>query len=200
MRMTTHPFRDIFHSQILFQNIRVSWTAAARLLRVPRVAPGTHAWHPVPTRGTRYPRVTPGTHAWHRCCLISLSLSLSLIMARKRKPKTKTANRNGQALTAATEQDPKPTKATTSTSTKLNGSAAATSSSSSSSNFIDDLLPAEPGMKDLSTVRVLLVGAALLSIGTTGFYHLPGMIKGGGDDGSNRLVNAFYCATMTLTT
>ena len=135
---------------------------------------------------------------------------ISHIMARKRKPKPKTDNRNGQALTATTEPDTTPTKATTSSSTKLKSGSSSSSSaaavSTSSNNFIDDLLPAEPGMKHLSTVRVFVVGATLLLIGTAGFYHLPGMMQskqdGDDEDGddSHRLVNAFYCATMTLTT
>ena len=63
---------------------------------------------------------------------------------------------------------------------------------------MDDLLPPEPGMDHLSTVRVLLVGVTLLAVGTAGFYYLPGMMDK--NDAGNPLVNSFYCATMTLTT
>jgi hypothetical protein len=49
-----------------------------------------------------------------------------------------------------------------------------------------------------STVRILMVGALLLTIGTLAFYNIPGMIKK--DVGGNHLVNSFYCAAITLAT
>jgi hypothetical protein len=49
-----------------------------------------------------------------------------------------------------------------------------------------------------SPLRVLIVGALLLSIGTLAFYNIPGMIKK--DVGGNHLVNSFYCAAITLAT
>lgn len=67
-------------------------------------------------------------------------------------------------------------------------------------SFVDDLLPPEPGMKHLSTARVMLVGVALLAVGTMGFYNIPGLVNKEGDTSSSHLVNSFYCATMTLTT
>jgi hypothetical protein len=50
----------------------------------------------------------------------------------------------------------------------------------------------------LSSQRVLMLGAILLTIGTLGFYYIPGMILDGA--AGSHLVNAFYCAAMTLTT
>ena len=57
----------------------------------------------------------------------------------------------------------------------------------------------------LSTERVFLLGASLLLVGTLGFYYLPGMIvldeESKNDHLSrSRLVDAFYCAAITLTT
>ena len=49
-----------------------------------------------------------------------------------------------------------------------------------------------------SPLRVLIVGALLLTIGTLAFRNIPGMIKK--DVGGNHLVNAFYCAAITLAT
>lgn len=49
-----------------------------------------------------------------------------------------------------------------------------------------------------STLRVLMVGALLLCIGTLAFYNIPGMIKK--DVEGNHLVNSFYCAAITLAT
>ena len=119
------------------------------------------------------------------------------LMARKQKPKSKATNRSAQVLATAEDSAKTttvvtPQKGTTKVST--------TDASAPISSFIDDLLPPEPGMKDLSTVRVLLVGLAILSIGTIAFFHIPGMISKDIEDGGNHLVNSFYCATMTLTT
>jgi hypothetical protein len=50
----------------------------------------------------------------------------------------------------------------------------------------------------LSSQRVLMLGASLLAIGTLGFYYIPGMILEGA--AGSHLVNAFYCAAITLTT
>ena len=74
--------------------------------------------------------------------------------------------------------------------------------------WLDDVLPPTPGMEDLSTMRVALVGASLLTVGTVGFYHIPGLIRKHDIDhdhhdhpsANNRWIDAFYCATMTLTT
>lgn len=61
-------------------------------------------------------------------------------------------------------------------------------------------------MKDLSTARVLAIGAALLTVGALGFHSLPGMMSKGlyadeeDGDGGSHWVNSFYCAAMTLTT
>lgn len=50
----------------------------------------------------------------------------------------------------------------------------------------------------ISPLRVMMLGMLLLAIGASGFYLLPGMIS---DDASgSRIVNSFYCSTMTLTT
>ena len=56
-----------------------------------------------------------------------------------------------------------------------------------------------------STFRVMLVGACLLGTGTLAFHQIPGLLphnQENGDDGEDvdRWINAFYCATMTLTT
>ena len=50
----------------------------------------------------------------------------------------------------------------------------------------------------LSQNRVILLGAGILLFATLGFYSISGMIdeKATG----SHLVNAFYCAVMTLTT
>jgi hypothetical protein len=50
----------------------------------------------------------------------------------------------------------------------------------------------------ISSVRVVLLGIMLLTIGAIGFYNLPGMIST--DAKGSRLVNAIYCSTITLTT
>jgi ABC-type spermidine/putrescine transport system permease subunit I len=52
----------------------------------------------------------------------------------------------------------------------------------------------------LSTGRVLLLGVALLAVGTLGFYSVPGLLEGADRWSISRLVDAFYCSTMTLTT
>ena len=81
-----------------------------------------------------------------------------------------------------------------------------------SSHFLDDLLPTEPSMPELSTARVLLLGLALLSVATLGFYAIPGLVTVDNDNGDGiakeasttihmpHLINAFYCAAITLTT
>lgn len=66
--------------------------------------------------------------------------------------------------------------------------------------LVDELLPPEPSMADLSTARVLIVGATLLTFGTIGFYYIPGMINEEVDSPGSHLINAFYCAAITLTT
>jgi hypothetical protein len=66
---------------------------------------------------------------------------------------------------------------------------------------LDSLVPPQPGMADLSTSRVLLVGGVLLAFGTLGFYWIEGLVEK--DDGGvprSHLVDSFYCAAITLTT
>eukprot|EP00531_Pseudo-nitzschia_arenysensis_P013252 CAMPEP_0116156346 /NCGR_PEP_ID=MMETSP0329-20121206/22784_1 /TAXON_ID=697910 /ORGANISM="Pseudo-nitzschia arenysensis, Strain B593" /LENGTH=195 /DNA_ID=CAMNT_0003653425 /DNA_START=16 /DNA_END=600 /DNA_ORIENTATION=+ len=62
--------------------------------------------------------------------------------------------------------------------------------------------PSEPEndemLGDLSPVRVAVVGTSLIVLGMIGFYTIPGLIAP--DAGGSPLVNAFYCAVMTLTT
>ena len=67
-------------------------------------------------------------------------------------------------------------------------------------------------MPELSTARVLLLGLALLSVATLGFYAIPGLVTVDNDNGDGiakeasttihmpHLINAFYCAAITLTT
>jgi len=50
----------------------------------------------------------------------------------------------------------------------------------------------------VSRVRVSMLGGFLLLLGTLGFYVLPGMIQK--DAPGSKLVNAFYCSAITLTT
>ena len=52
--------------------------------------------------------------------------------------------------------------------------------------------------EQVSPSRVAALGALLLGIGASGFYHLPGMIKD--DAGGSKIVNSIYCSVMTLTT
>ena len=50
----------------------------------------------------------------------------------------------------------------------------------------------------ISPIRVILLGLSLLLIGTAGFYFIPGMIADGAQ--GSKLVNAFYCASVTIMT
>lgn len=50
----------------------------------------------------------------------------------------------------------------------------------------------------VSPVRTTILGIVLLTVGALGFYYLPGMISDDAD--GSRIVNSFYCSTMTLTT
>ena len=50
----------------------------------------------------------------------------------------------------------------------------------------------------VSTDRLVALGVTLLTVGTAGFYYLPGLIKD--DAKGSRLVNAFYCTVMSLST
>ena len=50
----------------------------------------------------------------------------------------------------------------------------------------------------ISQIRVILLGLSLLLIGTVGFYFIPGMIADGAQ--GSKLVNAFYCASVTIMT
>ena len=118
-------------------------------------------------------------------------------MARKRKPKTKAA---ATATSQATTDDMAETTTTTTTTTKPSSKPVEPAVSDPIITMIDELLPPEPGMENLSTARVLLVGAALLTVGTLGFYYIPGLIQKDMDSPGNHLINAFYCASITLTT
>jgi hypothetical protein len=73
------------------------------------------------------------------------------------------------------------------------------SSSSSSPPTSTETESEETGDHDLSTTRIIIVGITLLTIATAGFY-----IDGHGLISDNakgsKIVNAFYCAVMTLTT
>jgi hypothetical protein len=57
---------------------------------------------------------------------------------------------------------------------------------------------ADTGPTMLSPYRVIALGSGLLAIGTLGFYSIPGMIADSAE--GSRVVNAFYCAAITLTT
>ena len=50
----------------------------------------------------------------------------------------------------------------------------------------------------LSPDKVVILGCGLIGLGMFGFYCLEGMIVD--DAGGSKLVNAFYCSVMTLTT
>ena len=50
----------------------------------------------------------------------------------------------------------------------------------------------------VSEQRLVVMALVLLSVGTTGFYYLPGLLQE--DAPGSRLVNSFYCTVMTLTT
>jgi hypothetical protein len=50
----------------------------------------------------------------------------------------------------------------------------------------------------LAPERVLLLGLSLLTVGTVGFYKIPGLLSDQAP--GSRWVNAFYCAAVTLTT
>lgn len=52
--------------------------------------------------------------------------------------------------------------------------------------------------RKISAVRVNLLGIALVVLGAIGFHEIPGMIAD--DAEGTRLVNAVYCAIITLTT
>eukprot|EP00977_Amphora_coffeiformis_P030289 scaffold45927_cov176-Amphora_coffeaeformis.AAC.1 len=138
----------------------------------------------------------------------TLGLLLFRAMAR-RKRKTKAAFvTTSQTPTADVASSTEATTATT------NKPVVATDHRSTSiTTVLDDYLPVEPGMEDLSTARVLLMGAALLAVGTFGFYYIPGLMITPPNkdvvDSTNgnhhhhhhhHLIHAFYCASITLTT
>lgn len=54
------------------------------------------------------------------------------------------------------------------------------------------------GNQQLSSTRVVLLGCLLVAVGAVGFHQIPGMIAEGAE--GSKLVNAFYCSVMTLTT
>uniref|UniRef100_A0A6S8JS36 Potassium channel domain-containing protein n=1 Tax=Amphora coffeiformis TaxID=265554 RepID=A0A6S8JS36_9STRA len=127
----------------------------------------------------------------------------------RRKRKTKAAFvTTSQTPTADVASSTEATTATT------NKPVVATDHRSTSiTTVLDDYLPVEPGMEDLSTARVLLMGAALLAVGTFGFYYIPGLMITPPNkdvvDSTNgnhhhhhhhHLIHAFYCASITLTT
>ena len=64
----------------------------------------------------------------------------------------------------------------------------------------EDLLLSAPSAADqtLSSSRVILVGMGLVGAGMLGFYYIPGLLDQ--DAKGDRLVNAFYCSAITLTT
>jgi hypothetical protein len=51
---------------------------------------------------------------------------------------------------------------------------------------------------EVSEQRLVALAVMLLTIGMAGFYFLPGMLQEGVE--GSRVVNAFYCTVMTLTT
>ena len=53
-------------------------------------------------------------------------------------------------------------------------------------------------MAEIATSKLLVVAVALMGIGTLGFYYIDGMVVDNAE--GDRLVNAFYCCVMTLTT
>lgn len=52
--------------------------------------------------------------------------------------------------------------------------------------------------RKLSSTRVILLGIGLVTAGAIGFHEIPGMIAENAE--GSKLVNAFYCSVMTLTT
>ena len=50
----------------------------------------------------------------------------------------------------------------------------------------------------MSSARVIVVGMGLVGVGMLGFYHIPGLMAD--DVKGDRVINAFYCAAITLTT
>jgi hypothetical protein len=50
----------------------------------------------------------------------------------------------------------------------------------------------------VSRIRIILVGLFLVIVGTVGFYTIPGAIVPQAT--GSKLINAFYCSVMTLTT
>ena len=57
---------------------------------------------------------------------------------------------------------------------------------------------ASSSIGSLSAARAFAVATALVAVGTAGFIFIDGMIVE--DAGGSRLVNAFYCSVITLTT
>jgi hypothetical protein len=51
---------------------------------------------------------------------------------------------------------------------------------------------------EVSEQRLVALAVLLLTVGMAGFYFLPGMLQE--DVEGSRVVNAFYCTVMTLTT
>ena len=50
----------------------------------------------------------------------------------------------------------------------------------------------------LSSARVISLGLGLVLLGMVGFYEIDGLIVE--DAGGSKLINAFYCTVITLTT
>jgi hypothetical protein len=57
---------------------------------------------------------------------------------------------------------------------------------------------------NLSTIRVIVIGTLILIVATAGFYYIPGLIdkEQYNEDAPevHHLVDAFYCAAITLST
>ena len=51
---------------------------------------------------------------------------------------------------------------------------------------------------EVSEYRLITLALLLLTVGTAGFYHIPGLLQE--DASGSKIVNAFYCTVMTLTT
>lgn len=56
----------------------------------------------------------------------------------------------------------------------------------------------QQGMSVVSTSRVALLGLILILVGMVGFYSIPGLINQ--DASGSKVINAFYCSVITLTT
>ena len=67
--------------------------------------------------------------------------------------------------------------------------------------LLEELAPSSArsgGEQQMSSARVIVVGMGLVGVGMLGFYHIPGLMAD--DVKGDRVINAFYCAAITLTT